>query len=301
MNFFLYVAISLYICRIIAKMKSKSPMSKMIYLLAVSAALLTSCANSYNVEGSSSVSSLDGSKLYLKAVKDNELHSLDSCAVLHGEFHFSGILDTVRIATLFMDDEGLLPVVLEQGDIRIKIDNAGQKVSGTPLNEKLYEFIDKYKQLSNRMDELSHRQAQMMLDGVDENAINDTLMREAARINEAEDMLVTTFISDNFDNVLGPGVFMMITSGLRYPILTPQIEHIMSKATDKFKNDPYVKEYYRTASENEARMQGFDIPSEESDTVAQSSPASSMPGGGVSLPSDTVGYDKNNAIPIDRQ
>ena len=32
----------------------------------------------------------------------------------------------------------------------------------------------------------------------------------------------------------------------------------MSKATDKFKNDPYVKDYYKTASENEARMQGMD-------------------------------------------
>ena len=51
---------------------------------------------------------------------------------------------------------------------------------------------------------------------------------------------------------------MMLTSGFRYPILTPQIEDIMSKATDKFKNDPYVKEYYQTACENEAKMQGLD-------------------------------------------
>ena len=51
---------------------------------------------------------------------------------------------------------------------------------------------------------------------------------------------------------------MMITSGYRYPILTPQIEDIMSKATDKFKNNPYVSDYYKTATENEARMQGLD-------------------------------------------
>ena len=31
----------------------------------------------------------------------------------------------------------------------------------------------------------------------------------------------------------------------------------MSKATDKFKNDPYVKDYYKTAQENEARMNGM--------------------------------------------
>ena len=33
----------------------------------------------------------------------------------------------------------------------------------------------------------------------------------------------------------------------------------MSKATKKFKNDPYVNDYYTTAQENERRMQGFDV------------------------------------------
>ena len=254
-------------------------MNRIISALAIAAAL-ASCANSYNVEGSSSVSSLDGSKLYLKALKDAEFKALDSCAVVHGEFHFSGVLDTVSMATLFMDDEGLLPMVLEQGDIQINIDNTGQKVSGTPLNEKLYEFLDKHKQLVNRMDELSHRQATL----------------EATRIAESMDKLVTDFISDNFDNVLGPGVFMMITSGFPQPILTPQIEHIMSKATDKFKNDPYVKDYYRTASENEARMQGFDIPPTTDGT--QQGEANSGDGNGTSgLTADTLTPEAGAAIP----
>ena len=69
---------------------------------------------------------------------------------------------------------------------------------------------------------------------------------------------MTSFIVENFDNVLGPGVFMMITSGFNVPVLTPQIEDIMSKATEKFKNDPYVKEYYQVATENMAKMQGLE-------------------------------------------
>ena len=222
--------------------------------------LMASCANSYNVQGSSSISSLDGSKLYLKAVKNNELKSIDSCDIVHGQFHFSGILDTVRMANLFMDDQSIMPVVLEEGEIVIKLDNAAQSVGGTPLNDKLYKFIDKHKQLDNRMSELSHRQSQMMLEGVDELTINEHLNAEAEKIAAEEDKLVTSFIVENFDNVLGPGVFMMITSGLNVPVLTPQIEDIMSKATDKFKNDPYVKEYYQVASENMAKMQGLDEP-----------------------------------------
>ena len=231
-----------------------------ILLAFATMALMASCANSYNVHGSSSISSLDGSKLYLKAVKNNELKSIDSCDIVHGQFHFSGILDTVRMANLFMDDQSLMPVVLEEGEIVIKIDNAAQSVGGTPLNDKLYKFIDKHKQLDNRMSELSHKQSQMMLEGVDELTINEKLNAEAEKIAAEEDKLVTSFIVENFDNVLGPGVFMMITSGFNVPVLTPQIEDIMSKATEKFKNDPYVKEYYQVASENMAKMQGLDEP-----------------------------------------
>lgn len=204
------------------------------------------------------MSALDGSKLYLKALKSGEIRNIDSCDVVHGEFHFTGLLDTVRMVNLFMDDESIMPVVLEEGEITIKIDNASQSVSGTPLNDSLYKFIDKHNQLSNRMSELSHRQSQMLLDGVEEGVINQELSVEAAQIAEEEDMLVTKFIVNNFDNVLGPGVFMMITSQYRYPILTPQIEDIMSKATRQFKEDPYVREYYRTAQENEARMSGLE-------------------------------------------
>ena len=236
--------------------------------------VLSSCASSYNVEGSSSVSALDGNKLYLKAIKDSEMKNIDSCDVVHGEFRFAGLLDTVRMANLFMDDESIMPIVLEEGEIKVKIDNASQSVSGTPLNDSLYKFIDKHNQLSNRMNELSHRQSQMLLDGMDEATIDRQLSAEASEIAAEEDRLVTSFIVSNFDNVLGPGVFMMITSQYRYPILTPQIEDIMSKATQKFKSDPYVKDYYQTAQENEARMNGTqDVAEPQSAPVAPSQPA----------------------------
>jgi hypothetical protein len=227
---------------------------KKVLFLSVITALLASCASSYSVEGSSSVSALDGNKLYLKALKNNEFKNIDSCDVVHGEFHFTGLLDTVRMASLYMDDESLMPVVLEKGEIVVKIDPARQLVGGTPMNDSLYKFIDKHNQLTNRMNELSHKQSQMLLEGLDEETIDRQLANEAAKIAQEEDNLVMKFIEANFDNVLGPGVFMMITSQYRYPILTPQIEDIMSKATDKFKNDPYVKDYYQTAQENEKRM-----------------------------------------------
>ena len=235
-------------------------MNKILYLVAA-LGVLTSCSASYHVEGSSSISSLDGSKLYLKTIKNQELKSLDSCDVVHGKFQFSGVLDTVRVASLFMDDESIMPIVLENGEITIQIDRAKQTVSGTALNDSLYRFIDKHNQLDNRMNELGHKQNQMILEGIDENEIMQEVQAEAAEIAQEREQLMTNSIIENFDNPLGPYLFEMLTSVYRYPILTPQIEYIMSKATRKFKQDPYVNDYYTTAQENEKRMQGFDVDS----------------------------------------
>lgn len=237
-------------------------MNRILYALVV-VTTLVSCAESYSIQGSSSVSSLDGSKLYLKTVKDQELKKIDSCDVVHGKFRFAGLLDTVKLASLYMDEESLMmPVVIEKGEIEIRIDNTGRSVSGSPLNDKLYQFINRYDQIANQMNELSHKQSQMLLDGIDEDIINQQLSVEAARLAQQEDSLVTNFVVENFDNVLGPGVFMMMTSGYPYPVLTPQIEDIMSKATTKFKEDSYVKQYYQTANEIQARQTGLadDIP-----------------------------------------
>ena len=231
-------------------------MSRILYAL-LAFATLTSCANSYNIQGTSNVSMLDGRMLYLKVYQKDNLKNVDSCDVVHGQFHFTGSVDTTKMAILFMDDESIMPIVVEKGEIEIRIDNANQKVSGTPLNDKLYDFITLHNQLNNEMNELSHKQSQMLLEGIDEEVIDRQLSEEAAVIAQREDSLVTNFIVENFDNVLGPGVFMIMTSNYPYPVLTPQIEDIMSKATKNFKEDYYVKTYYQTANEIQARQNGL--------------------------------------------
>lgn len=235
-------------------------MNKLFYTL-ISLLGLASCANTYNIQGSSNVSTLDGRMLYLKVLKDNDFKKLDSCDVVHGQFHFAGAFDSVAMASIFMDDESVLPLVLEGGDISIKIDNTQQSVSGTPLNDELFRFFKKWNQLRGEQLELVHRHDQAIMDGSDMNQVIKELNAESVRLSVLEDSLVTTFVTDNFDNVLGPGVFMMVTLGNPYPQLTPWIEDIMSKATTHFKNDAYVKDYYKKAQENEEIMNGLrDVP-----------------------------------------
>lgn len=234
-------------------------MIKTLYAFLV-IAVLTSCSESYDIKGTSNVPTLDGRMLYLKVYHDSDLKSIDSCDVVHGKFQFRGQLDSARMATLFMDDESIMPVVLEQGDISIKIDNTQQKVTGSPLNEKLFKFIESYNRLEGEVNELGHQQSQAIMNGKDMNVVNAQLAKQANIIAEKEDKLITTFIVENFDNVLGPGVFFMMTAGHRYPELSPWIEDIMSKATDSFKNDPYVKDYYQKAQQNQAIMNGTASP-----------------------------------------
>ncbi len=230
-------------------------MNKIFYAF-ISLLALTSCANSYDITGTSNVSTLDGRMLYLKVLKDAEFKSVDSCDVVHGQFHFDGTLDSVRMANIFMDDEPVLPLVLESGAITVKLDDTQQVVSGSPLNDKLFGFFKKYQQLQNQQRELVHKHDQAIMNGSDMNVVTRQLTAEANRLAEQEDNLVTTFVTDNFDNVLGAGVFFLVTMGNQYPMLTPWIEDIMSKATDHFKNDSYVKDYYQKAQENEQIMNG---------------------------------------------
>ncbi len=244
-------------------------------------AALTSCTEqyveSYNIQGSSSVSVLDGSKLYLKVLTDGELKDIDSCEVVHGGFGFTGKLDTMRIAMLTVGESGM-PLVMEKGDIKVSIEKTGHKVSGTPMNELLYDFLDKHLQIENQQRELGHKEAQMILDGKDEQTIAQTLTVESQRLLMQLDSLETTFILENLDNVLGPCAFQMMTANYAYPMLTPQIEEIMGKATDKFKKDPYVSEYYKNAKEILARMRGETpeeaaaIPAEPPDSLQTSQP-----------------------------
>lgn len=230
-------------------------MNKILYAI-IFATTLVSCAGNYDISGTSNVSTLDGRMLYLKVLRQGEFKSIDSCDVVHGQFHFNGKLDSVKMANIFMDDEPVLPLMLESGDISVKLDDAQQIVSGTPLNDELFKFFKKYQQIQNQQRELVHRHDQAIMDGSDMEAVTSKLNAEAQQLAVQEDKLITSSITDNFDNALGPALFFLVTMGNQYPMLSPWIEDIMSKATTAFKEDAYVKDYYQKAQENEKIMNG---------------------------------------------
>ena len=231
-------------------------MNRVLYVLCVMT-LCVSCSSTFNINGTSNVSKLDGRMLYLKVYNDSELKNLDSCDVVHGQFKFGGPLDSVQIAHIFMDDENVLPLVLESGKIQVRLDDSQMKVEGTPLNEALTEYNKEMMKLNGELQEMAHEGYQGIANNKDMEEVYRHLMNRQEKLNQKVDNLTSRFVIDNFDNVLGPWAFMVYVSRYQYPITDPWIEDIMNKAPESFKNNFYVKDYYAKAMENEQNMNGM--------------------------------------------
>ncbi len=216
---------------------------------------LTSCSKSYKITGVSSVSSLDGKMLFLKVAQNGKWVAVDSAEVIHGEFAMKGCVDSVQMVSLFMDDENIMPMVLEGGNIEISISNTKLTVKGSPLNDKLYTFVDKKASMDTRVEDLGHKEAKMILDGVDPAEINAILTKESDQLMNEMNAYVKSFIAENYENVLGPGVFLMMCSNFPYPLMTPSMEDIIKGSPDSFKNNPLIKEYVTKAHENMQSIQ----------------------------------------------
>lgn len=211
---------------------------------------IASCTDKYRIEGTTSVNSLDGKMLYLKSLRDGVWIKLDSAEVIHGLFSMKGNIDSVQMVTLYMDDESIMPIVLENGKINITIAFADCKAEGTKLNDALYSFISRKNGMEADMLDLEKKETRMILDGGDIDRIHEELSAKSDSLLKAMDACVKGFISDNYENVLGPSVFMMLCSSLPYPIITPQMDDIIKDAPYSFKSNKLVREFLSKAKEN---------------------------------------------------
>ncbi len=209
-----------------------------------------SCTRKYKVEGTSSVTSLDGKMLFLKTLKDGQWITVDSAEVIHGLFSMKGRIDSAMMVTLYMNSEGIMPLVLEDGKIEVSISNTQLTAKGTLLNNQLYEFIQKRNAMELQIEELDRKEARMVLDGANLEDVHEKLEQESEALVKEINGYVKQFIIDNYENVLGPSVFMMMCSTLPYPVMTPLVEDIMRTAPLTFKQNELVKDFLSKAKEN---------------------------------------------------
>lgn len=217
-------------------------------------ALICSCQKQVYINGTTSVSELDGRMLYLKVYADGDLQDIDSARIVHGKFQFSGRRDSVVMANLFLEDVSLMPIVLDDNVLTVTLNESGRKIEGSELNDTLVAFIERKAVIDRQIEEMPHRESQMIMDGMDHEEIVLQLNTEIDALQRQESELIMRFIKDNLDNVLGTGVFMIVTSNLPYPVLTPDIEEILALAPPSFLNNNYVQDYVRLARENMEKM-----------------------------------------------
>lgn len=219
-----------------------------IIVVAFCAMLMTACSNNYSISGTSIQSFYDGDMVYLRTMDANASNAVDSCKIVHGAFSMSGPVDSVMCVRMYFGKNGdNIPVILEQGDIKVIDLNNAMKVEGTPLNDKFYAFMSKRDSLMYLLRELPRKESTMILDGCDYDDILCQLGEEEASLRMSIDKLETRFVMDNFDNVLGLTYFMVLcdnaASQYGFPTTTPQIDEIYSHAPDAFKANKDVKHY----------------------------------------------------------
>ena len=131
-------------------------MKRLLSFLLPIAVMLSSCKDNLQITGTSTVAELDGKTLYLKVFEDGKMQTIDSTVVAHGGFTLNAKVDSVTMACLFMGEMCLVPVVLEEGNVGIKLNDDRQFPTGTPLNDSLHVFIHEKADLEAKMEELSH-------------------------------------------------------------------------------------------------------------------------------------------------
>ena len=211
-----------------------------LMLMVGSMLFFVSCAEQYNISGDSSVSTLDGRMLYLKAPN---ISTTEMCS-------FMGMVDTVTFGEIFMDNEGFMPIVIEKGDISISISNTEQRVAGSHLNDRLYRFLEKKSRIEDEIMSLSNLEAQWILSGMHPMEAHRRVAQRTNRMYNELEELETDFIASNSNNILGPTFFNILCSQYPYPILTSQINKIMKRAGNNFRKNPTVRTYIQAAEVN---------------------------------------------------
>ena len=205
----------------------------------------SSCSSEYKIDGSSTVQGFNGQKLYLRLTTDGVTRDicLDSCEIVHGTFNFSGAVDSVAMAELYMGSYPMMPVVLENGDLFVQMDNMLQTVSGGPLNNLLNDFLTKHMKLENDLWDLDRRARCMIYEGKSVEDIILTLDPIRRDVVRKMQNLEVHFVKQNYDNPLGPGYFIRMCNSEIHDTAEEVIHDILRDATPKFLAHPFVQHY----------------------------------------------------------
>lgn len=215
---------------------------------------VTSCARHYNIAGNVVEGALQGETLYLMTHHEAQFtRRVDSCKIVHGQFTLMGSVDSITWAKLYLDQNMVMPLVIEGGEVEVVIDCFGNRIKGSPLNEKLNRFFEAMSKLQREWDAIYDRRIQLYMSGSHVPHILAELDAREQRLERKMEAVENKFIRDNFENVLGPGMFLLLSEQYSVPVITEQFRLILDDAPTEFLNHPMIVDYLRRANYKRVR------------------------------------------------
>lgn len=211
---------------------------------------MVSCSETYKIDGTTSLTQLEGKMLYLKIYDGSKFADIDSCAVIHGHFTFGGSRDSVEMALVYDNERNLMPVVLDGTSVVVELSTTDKSAKGTVMNDSLYSFIARKATMDEQIEQLNSSLGQRVMNGENVDVVMADLNQRISILDDAIKNSIVTFIKSNYANALGAGMFMLVTMDNPYPVLTPRIEEVYAGAGSYFMGNAYVKRFFSTAEDN---------------------------------------------------
>ena len=190
---------------------------KNILFTLFAAIALFACApvDSYKISGTYNDAPENG-RVYLAQLTNTSIDYIDSVDIKGGRFELVGKQDTPIVRFLFYPlpegGEDILPIVLENGGISVKLNRSGARVSGTELNDAMQAYKDEF-------DDVSRRAEKFFYAPRDVNAMSaeqrDSLQTIADALTAEISQVLLYHMRANIENPIGS--FLISTSGRMCP------------------------------------------------------------------------------------
>lgn len=209
------------------------------------------CSHHYSISGSVNEKTMQEGTLYLSVMSEYEQPQyIDSCSLEHGFFTFAGRVDSVMMGHLALNGRVLMPIVIERGEMDVSLDVLGMGVYGGLLNVRLNELFNELNKIQQEWSALNDKRLFLMANRLGGHKEFERILAIEDSLNLRAEKLQSDFIIENFDNVLGPGLFMMICNKYPAPIMTPQLRGILNQAPNFFLEHPGVSTFIQRVNYN---------------------------------------------------
>ena len=216
----------------------KTDMKKSILWVAAGMTTLAACQKQagYTIQGTVE-GVADGDTVYLQNFENNNLVKIDSAIVKNGTFEFKGQADSIvksSYVTYMKNDKRMLTLLfVENGNIKVALNEKDSQVSGTPCNDNYQNFMTSYKAIGEELKAIYTKAQQDSTLTAEQRDSLMTLLDE--KQEQGMDKVYQT-ISDCIETPVG--VHLLVSFASSFDI--EKVEPLLNKIPAAYANDEGV-------------------------------------------------------------